>query len=66
MHPSVMPTRKYVVHCELFSSIAGHQFHEINVIFRFPVYRARNQLAALDFKHHKNRPQATTADGRTR
>jgi hypothetical protein len=36
------------------------------VICRFPVYRARNQLAALDFNHHKGREQATTADGQLR
>ncbi len=66
MLPSVMPTRKYIVHCTLLFQYDGHELHEINVLFRFPVYRARNQLAALDFNHHKNRAQATTADGRPR
>ena len=31
-----------------------------------PVYRARNQLAALDHNHHKDRAHATTADGQPR
>ncbi|CAB4019001.1 Hypothetical predicted protein, partial [Paramuricea clavata] len=34
--------------------------------YSFPVYRARNQLAALDFNHHKGRAAATTADGQPR
>ena len=37
-------------------------YTSVHLIFRFPVYRARNQLAALDFNHHKDRVQATTAN----
>ena len=34
--------------------------------YTFVGYRLRNQLAALDFNHHRNRDVATTADGRPR
>ena len=38
----------------------------LNEIFSFIGYRVRNQLAALDFNHHRGRAIATTADGKPR
>ena len=35
----------------------------IYFIYRFTGYRLRNQLAALDFNHHRGRATATAADG---
>jgi hypothetical protein len=35
-------------------------------VSRFVGYRLRNQLAAIDYNHHRGREVATTADGRPR